>query len=102
MGKSYRFGDITKSIFGQTAKVFTGKEHYEFGDLSRALDEKAKQRVAEFTRKHDYEVGDISKEILRRLSHGEYKVEDIMFLCKVLLTLGAELSPIANALPAKL
>jgi hypothetical protein len=112
----YQFGDLTKSLFGNTAKKLTGKdeykfgditksitgkEDYEFGDISKALDEKAKAKAAEFTGKLDYKVGDISKEIVRRVKDGDYTMEDIILLCKILLTLGAEFSPIASALPAK-
>jgi hypothetical protein len=127
--KGYQFGDFTKSILGKTANALTGdskeyqfgditkglkkkavdaikevsgKEDYEFGDLTRALDKKAKMKVAEFTGKSDYQVGDITKEIFRRLGEGEYKIEDIVFLVKVLATLGADFSPLASVLPARL
>jgi hypothetical protein len=33
---------------------------------------------------------------------GEYKVEDIILLAKIMVTLGAEFSPLAGILPAKL
>lgn len=103
--KSYQFGDITKSVAKKAAdavKEISGKDEYQFGDLSRALDQKAKEKAAEFTGKSDYQVGDISKEILRRVREGEYKVEDIILLAKIMVTLGAEFSPLAGILPAKL
>eukprot|EP00746_Dinoflagellata_sp_MGD_P014482 gnl/MRDRNA2_/MRDRNA2_131763_c0_seq1.p1 gnl/MRDRNA2_/MRDRNA2_131763_c0~~gnl/MRDRNA2_/MRDRNA2_131763_c0_seq1.p1 ORF type:complete len:318 (-),score=51.09 gnl/MRDRNA2_/MRDRNA2_131763_c0_seq1:46-888(-) len=102
--ENYKFGDATKSIVGKTTAAindFTGKEKYEFGDLARSLDQKAKQRAAEFTGKDGYEVGDISKEIVRRARSGEYDINDMILLCKILLTLGVEFSPIANQLPIK-
>ena len=103
--KDYQFGDITKSVARKAAdavKEISGKDEYQFGDLTRALDQKAKEKAAEFTGKSDYQVGDISKEILRRVREGEYKVEDIILLAKIMVTLGAEFSPLAGMLPAKL
>lgn len=46
--------------------AFTGKESYEFGDVSRELDRRVKERVSDFTGKPDYTFGDISAEIERR------------------------------------
>eukprot|EP00929_Paragymnodinium_shiwhaense_P009091 TRINITY_DN113139_c0_g1_i1.p1 TRINITY_DN113139_c0_g1~~TRINITY_DN113139_c0_g1_i1.p1 ORF type:complete len:383 (+),score=60.40 TRINITY_DN113139_c0_g1_i1:96-1151(+) len=45
---------------------FTGKEDYEFGDITREIDRRAKESVAAFTGKADYEFGDITKTILNR------------------------------------
>lgn len=103
--EDYQFGDITKGVVKKAAdavKEISGKDDYQFGDLTRALDRKAKEKAAEFTGKSDYQVGDISKEILRRVRAGEYKVEDIILLVKIMATLGAEFSPLASVLPAKL
>ena len=103
--EEYQFGDITKGVAKKTAEVvkeLSGKEDYQFGDLSRALDRKAKEKAAEFTGKSDYQVGDISKEMLRRVRSGDYKVEDMILLVKIMVTLGAEFSPLASVLPAKL
>ena len=50
------------------AARYAGKEggDYEFGDLSKELDRRIKERVGGFTNKESYEFGDISREILRR------------------------------------
>ncbi|CAK0820482.1 unnamed protein product, partial [Prorocentrum cordatum] len=45
---------------------FTGKETYEFGDISREVDRRAKDAVNSFTGKDRYEFGDITKEALKR------------------------------------
>jgi hypothetical protein len=103
--EEYKFGDITKGVVKKAAdavKEISGKDDYQFGDLTLALDRKAKEKTAEFTGKSDYQVGDISKEILRRVRAGECKVEDIILLVKIMATLGAEFSPLASMLPAKL
>ena len=94
----YEFGDITKGAINE----FTGKEDYQFGDLTRSLDQKSKEKAVQFTGKTDYQVGDLSKEILRRAKEGDYKVEDIVLICKIMVTVGAEFSPLASMLPAKL
>ena len=47
-------------------------------------------------------MGDISKEIIRRVSTGEYATEDLLLLCKALVTFGVGLTPVASFLPAKL
>mmetsp|Transcript_5468 Transcript_5468/g.9003 ORF Transcript_5468/g.9003 Transcript_5468/m.9003 type:complete len:331 (-) Transcript_5468:49-1041(-) len=104
--KDYQFGDITKAVTGKTKQAvanFTGSDNgdYQFGDLTKALDQKAKDKAAEFTGKLDYQVGDVSQEVLRRVRNGDYQMEDVILLCKILVTLGAEFSPLASALPAK-
>ena len=105
--KEYQFGDITKGVAQKAVdavKELSGnkeEEDYQFGDLTRALDRKAKKTAAEFTGKSEYQVG-ISKELIRRVRTGDYKVEDIILLVKVMVTLGAEFSPLASVLPAKL
>lgn len=116
----YQFGDLTKSILGNTAKTITGKkdykfgdisktvvkevtgkDNYQFGDISKALDKKAKAKVAEYTGKENYEVGDISSEVLKRVRTGDYKLGDVLFLMRILVTLGAPFSGLASALPGR-
>lgn len=103
-GKPYEFGDITRKLDEKAkAKVneLTGNEEYQFGDLSRAVDASIKQRVNDMTGKESYTPGDLSKEIIKRAISGEYKLEDIIFLVKIFIALGANFSPVAGALPAK-
>jgi hypothetical protein len=79
----------------------TGRESYEFGDISRWADARVKQRVCELTGKESYDGGDLSKEIVKRVLAGEVKWEEVIMLLKVLLSLGASFSPVAGMLPAK-
>mmetsp|Transcript_41177 Transcript_41177/g.96587 ORF Transcript_41177/g.96587 Transcript_41177/m.96587 type:complete len:304 (-) Transcript_41177:120-1031(-) len=123
----YKFGDISRSIGTKIAKL-SGKEEYEFGDLSRWIDAKAKEKVSELTEKEEYEFGDLSrwvdsriksaaseftnkdeyqfgdvtKEIASRVSKGDYTLDDLMTLFKILLTFGVGLSPVSSILPVKL
>ena len=57
--EGYEFGDITREIESRRSKWvkdFLGKEDYEFGDIT-------KKAVANFTGKDEYEFGDISRKI---------------------------------------
>jgi uncharacterized protein YjbJ (UPF0337 family) len=103
--KGYQFGDMTKGVLGkftERVKSVTGKDKYEFGDLSKWLDEKSKEKVGDFTKnKSDYQFGDISKEVMRRVSAGEYTREDLLLLIKIVAVVGINFQPIARLLPAK-
>jgi hypothetical protein len=102
----YQFGDITKGVFHkftERVKSVTGKDTYEFGDLSKWLDENAKEKVGVFTnnQKSDYAFGDISKEVMRRVTAGEYTREDLLLLIKIIAVVGINFQPMARLLPAK-
>lgn len=102
-GKEYKFGDLSRHLDKKSKEKVSaviGKK-YEFGDLSKWADANVKKQVCEMTGKTDYTPGDLSKEILKRASSGEYKLEDIAMLFKILLSIGASISPLAGALPAK-
>ena len=43
--RGYRFGDLTRRFVGDRVNQLTGKEEYEFGDLSRFVDSRIKHRV---------------------------------------------------------
>lgn len=103
--KDYKFGDISKAVDKQAkSKVneLTGKNEYKFGDLSKYLDSQAKDKVANFTGNSTYKVGDISKEVVRRAWAGEYDLEDMFLVIRVLLQMGASFTPMARFLPVKL
>lgn len=104
--EEYVFGDLSRWADAQVKEKInniTGEEEYKLFDLSKWADKEAKRKVNEYTGKETYTVGDISKEIIRRVGSGEYKIEDVVFLCKVLVTCGAGLTPaVAGSLPAKL
>ena len=101
----YEFGDLTRWVDARVkdkVSTVTGKGSYEFGDISLWLDSRAKNKVGEFTNKTTYEVGDISKEIFQKVMRGEYKLEDIAFMIKIIVTVGANFTPIGAYLPGKL
>lgn len=104
--KGYQFGDISKSVvkaLGTSVNKVTGKDEYQFGDISRWIDKQAKEKVNEFTNKDgEYQFGDISKEIIRRVRTGDFTLDDIVILCKVLISFGVGLQPVASFLPVKL
>ena len=49
----------------------------------------------------DYHFGDISKELMRRVSAGEYTREDLLLLIKIIAVVGINFQPMARLLPAK-
>jgi len=114
---SYQFGQITKKVLQNATSTIAGTQSlastatssssssspdYQFGDLSKALLNRTGTLLTNYTSKPDYQLGDISKEIIRRVGTGEYSLSDIILLCKILLSFGVGLTPIAGALPAKL
>ena len=59
-------GDISKELDSRIKDEIAnlrGKEEYELGDLSLALDKMSKDFTMELTGKDSYETGDLSKEI---------------------------------------
>ena len=68
-----------------------------------AANTQAKSIVLAFTNKSDYQFGDITKEVLRRASSlDSSKVSDALLLLKILLTVGASITPLAKLLPLTL
>jgi len=61
--KKYKFGDLTKSFVTKITK----KDDYQFGDLSKYLDQQAKSKITQVTQKEDYEFGDLSRYIDSRV-----------------------------------
>ena len=103
--EEYTFGDLSRFVDARVKTQInniTGQDEYVFGDLSRWADSQVKAKVTDYTGKDDYAMGDVSKEIIRRVSSGEYNVEDVVLLSKALITFGVGLSPVARFLPAKL
>lgn len=105
----------------------TGKETYKFGDMSRYLDSRAKDAIRGLTGEalglskqvdaqikdrinslqlakiqKDFSIADISRTIIRKVASGDYQLSDITFLCKVLVVLGADFSPVVGLLPVRL
>ena len=105
---TYQFGDLTKWLDQQAkqkAASLAGKgegEEYEFGDLSRWVDSKVKEKVNDMSGKSEYEFGDLTKEILKRIWSGEIDIKDVITLCKILLDFGAGLTPVAGFFPVKI
>lgn len=118
--RGYKFGDVTRAAVGAfQSKVnsLTGKDTYEFGDLTKFLDAKAKDsamnldaaaksavmaRVTAYTKKSEYRLGDLTKEVFRRFEVGEYKKEDLWLFIRICILIGGSASAgAATALPVK-
>ena len=100
-GKPYQFGDLSRKIdesIKDKISDVTGKDDYEFGDLSRYVDTKIKGEVNKFTNNDSYKFGDLSKEIVRKVFSGEYTLDDLFILLKAMALCGASLSPVGEFL----
>ena len=105
--ETYEFGDLSKWLDVKAKSAVTDltqqEEGYEFGDLSRWVDARVKDRVQNFTKSEDaYQFGDVTKEIGRRIASGEYTLQDMILLLKVLVTFGVGLAPVSTILPVRL
>ena len=66
----YKMGDISKEIDSRVKEEVANlrsKDEYELGDLSIALDTLSKELTCELTGKDEYEFGDLSKELDKRI-----------------------------------
>ena len=78
----YELGDISLAIDSRVKTVVmeftgTGKE-YEFGDITRELEKRRQSWVKDFTGKKEYEFGDITKKAVQALtSKDEYEFGDV-------------------------
>ncbi len=98
-GKPYEFGDLSRKIDESIKdKIIdlTGKDDYEFGDLSRWVDAQIKNEVNKYTNKDNYKFGDLTKEIARRVVTGEYTLDDLFLLLKALALFEASISPVGE------
>ena len=70
--QGYRFGDLTRSLIGNTVSSFTGKkDSYEFGDVSRRLGSLVSETFSNLTEQQygnfSYQVGDLTRWIASEL-----------------------------------
>ena len=67
---------------GDAVLEFTGKEDYEFGDITKTVVNNIGEGVKDFTGKDEYQFGDITKTIWSKISPKKpndkkrYEVED--------------------------
>eukprot|EP00439_Symbiodinium_sp_Y106_P058207 s5_g8.t1 len=80
----YEFGDLSRFVGGKLQEA----DVYELGDLSKYLDTQAKKQVSKLTGKDSYEFGDISREIARRVQESDVvDEEDLRLLLTTVLLL---------------
>lgn len=70
--------------------------------ITTAVHTSTRKIVKGFTGKETYQFGDISREILRRVASGEYSDEDIMSLARMMVGLAISLTPVARFAPVRL
>lgn len=66
---------------------------------SELVSSKAKSLVLDFTGKEQYNFGDISNELVRRIATKEIAIQDTILVIKLLVALGASIGPLAKMLP---
>jgi hypothetical protein len=66
---------------------------------SELVSSKAKSLVLNFTGKEQYNFGDISNELVRRIATKEIAIQDTILVIKLLVALGASIGPLAKMLP---
>eukprot|EP00571_Detonula_confervacea_P014525 CAMPEP_0172308270 /NCGR_PEP_ID=MMETSP1058-20130122/8922_1 /TAXON_ID=83371 /ORGANISM="Detonula confervacea, Strain CCMP 353" /LENGTH=362 /DNA_ID=CAMNT_0013020649 /DNA_START=276 /DNA_END=1364 /DNA_ORIENTATION=+ len=59
----------------------------------------AKTLVLNFTGKNDYQFGDVTKELVHRVKSHDVTMQDAILLLKILLALGTTIGPLAELLP---
>ena len=74
----------------------------QFGDLSRWVDARVKDKVNEFTGQEIYVFGDLTREIAAQVVSRKWTLDDLVVLLKALLSFGVGLSPVASFLPIRL
>eukprot|EP00970_Alexandrium_tamarense_P015126 scaffold4733_cov170-Alexandrium_tamarense.AAC.40 len=98
-GKPYEFGDLSRKIdesIKDKVNDLTGNDDYAFGDLSKWVDTQIKGEVNKFTKKESYQFGDMSREIVRRVASGQYTLDDLFLLLKALAIFEASISPVGD------
>eukprot|EP00913_Durusdinium_trenchii_P023517 g22094.t1 len=90
---SYEFGDLSRFLGGKEVCKVTGKDVYELGDLSRFLDGQAKSQVARLIGKDSYEFA------FRRAKEANVDEEELLLLLRAVITMGVGLTPVAHLLP---
>lgn len=80
--------------------VVTIRQQYkEVWQASKSLDDKIKTKLQSFISRTGNDTSEITKSIIRKIAKGEYDVSDLTFLLRILIALGADLTPIFGFLP---
>ena len=101
---TYQFGDITR-YFDSCAKDTWNEIQMDTRDLAQQLDHEMDEKIQEisFTKGQIQEnVQNVTRTLIRKVASEEYQLSEITFLCKVLMALGADFAPVAGVLPVKL
>lgn len=59
----------------------------------------AKSLVLNFTGKESYNFGDVTKELIHRIASQKVNIQDTILVIKILIAVGASFAPLAKALP---
>lgn len=84
----YEFGDLSIEIdkkVKESVAQFCGEETYEFGMLSKELAKRMKSGVANYTGKSGYKFGDITKTAVKNLTGKEDYQVSVHSLCMIIV-----------------
>ena len=101
---TYQFGDITR-YFESCAKDSWNEIQMDTRDLAQHLDHEMDEKIQEtrFTKGQIQEnVQNVTRTLIRKVASEEYQLSEITFLCKALMALGTDFAPVAGVLPVKL
>jgi len=91
---TYEFGDLTRYAISQANAVHGGLKG-DAKDLSQQVNRGIKDRIDAAS----LNAADVSRTIIKKISTGDFDLADVTFSLRVLMVLGADFSPIASLLP---
>lgn len=104
--ETYVFGDLSRHFLSEidsSAKFAVRGINHDAKTMSRKVDYIIKKRVDSLaSNQNDFSIIEVTKQLVNKVSKGEYEIGEITFLCKVLIKLGADFSLVAGILPVKL
>lgn len=86
---------------GILEEIETKFNEMDVEEVKKEVQQLVEGRINAFTGKDEYHLGDISKEVLRGVQEGEYKVEDVFLVVKMIATAGVNMNPLAQLFPIK-
>jgi len=105
---TYKLGDMSRYLDNRAKDAIrglTGEVQLQVMGLSKQVDDQIKDRINSLKLakiQKDFNIADITRTIIQKVASGDYQLSDITFLCKVLVVLGADFSPVAGLLPVRL
>ncbi len=108
---TYQFGDLTRYIDSKAKLAVQGIQS-DITDLSAQVDETIQGKINSINsgltmaqqqqQQVQFSINDVTRTLVKKVASGDYQLSDITFLCKILIALGADFTPVAGVLPVRL